>query len=114
MVQVGMRESVQMSNIVRAWKDETYRYSLCAEEQATLPTNPAGAIELTQAELEAIAGADDDSPDPDGNNDEAKTQQIVTYQPIIATIVIFAPTAPQCNNTASPASSTSVLSELFR
>jgi len=46
-----------MSNITRAWKDEAYRQSLSTEEQAALPTNPVGEIELTQEELEAISGA---------------------------------------------------------
>jgi len=46
-----------MNNIVRAWKDEIYRQSLSAQEQAMLPANPAGEIELTDAELEAVYGA---------------------------------------------------------
>ena len=46
-----------MSNLVQAWKDEAYRQSLSAEEQAMLPTNPAGEIELTESELEALSGA---------------------------------------------------------
>jgi mersacidin/lichenicidin family type 2 lantibiotic len=46
-----------MSNIVRAWKDETYRQSLSSEEVAMLPANPAGEIELTDAELAAVTGA---------------------------------------------------------
>jgi len=46
-----------MNNIVRAWKDEAYRQSLSTEEQATLPTNPAGEIELTDVELESVFGA---------------------------------------------------------
>ena len=43
-------------DIIRAWKDAEYRDSLSAAERAALPDNPAGAIELTQAELEAVAG----------------------------------------------------------
>ena len=46
-----------MNNIVRAWKDETYRQSLSTQEQATLPVNPAGEVELTDTALEAIHGA---------------------------------------------------------
>jgi mersacidin/lichenicidin family type 2 lantibiotic len=45
-----------MINIVRAWKDETYRQSLSTEEQAMLPASPAGEIELTEAQLEAAFG----------------------------------------------------------
>jgi len=47
-----------MSNVVRAWKDEAYRQSLSVEDLAMLPANPAGEIELTDAALEAIFGAD--------------------------------------------------------
>src|SRR5436305_1046372 len=46
-----------MNSIVRAWKDEAYRQSLSAQEQAILPANPAGEIELTDTELEAVYGA---------------------------------------------------------
>jgi mersacidin/lichenicidin family type 2 lantibiotic len=44
-------------DIVRAWKDEEYRNSLSSEEQAMLPANPAGALELNDAELEGVHGA---------------------------------------------------------
>ena len=46
-----------MNDLVRVWKDEGYRQGLSPEEQAALPVNPAGEIELTEAELEAISGA---------------------------------------------------------
>jgi mersacidin/lichenicidin family type 2 lantibiotic len=46
-----------MSNIVRAWKDEEYRQSLSASELALLPENPAGSLELTDDELDVVAGA---------------------------------------------------------
>ena len=48
-----------MSNvdIIRAWKDENYRSSLSEEQRALLPDNPAGAIELTDMDLEQIEGA---------------------------------------------------------
>jgi mersacidin/lichenicidin family type 2 lantibiotic len=48
-------------NIIRAWKDAEYRNSLSAAEQAALPDNPAGAIELTLAELEAVTGGSNTS-----------------------------------------------------
>ena len=47
-----------MNHIVQAWKDAAYRQSLSAEEQAMLLANPAGEIELTDAQLEAVFGAD--------------------------------------------------------
>ncbi len=46
-----------MNDLVRVWKDEGYRRGLSPEEQAALPVNPAGEIELTEAELEAVSGA---------------------------------------------------------
>ena len=44
-------------DIVRAWKDEAYRQQLSSEEQAMLPANPAGSLELSDAELETVNGA---------------------------------------------------------
>jgi mersacidin/lichenicidin family type 2 lantibiotic len=43
-------------DIVRAWKDEEYRDSLSAEERAALPANPAGMIELGDADLGQVTG----------------------------------------------------------
>ena len=61
-----------MSDIVRAWKDETYHRGLSTEERAMLPANPAGEIELTDAQLAAVYGASDSdgaSNDKEGLND---------------------------------------------
>ena len=44
-------------DIVRAWKDEEYCESLTDAERALLPDNPAGVIELTDAQLAAAGGA---------------------------------------------------------
>ncbi len=44
-------------DIIRAWKDETYRGSLSQEQQAQLPANPAGELELSDAELQSVHGA---------------------------------------------------------
>lgn len=43
-------------DIVRAWKDEEYCASLSETQRAALPQNPAGIIELTDAELTAANG----------------------------------------------------------
>jgi len=43
-------------DIIRAWKDEEYRLSLSTAERAALPDNPAGLIELTDADLGVVAG----------------------------------------------------------
>jgi mersacidin/lichenicidin family type 2 lantibiotic len=45
-----------LDTIIRAWKDPEYRQTLNEEEQALLPENPAGAIELTDEELDMAAG----------------------------------------------------------
>lgn len=44
------------SEVIRAWKDETYRESLSAELQASVPEHPAEQIELSESQLEAVAG----------------------------------------------------------
>jgi mersacidin/lichenicidin family type 2 lantibiotic len=44
------------TDIIRAWKDESYRLSLSKTEQALLPENPAGYLQLTEAELGAVIG----------------------------------------------------------
>jgi mersacidin/lichenicidin family type 2 lantibiotic len=41
---------------IRAWKDPEYRASLTAEELASLPSNPAGLIDLSDADLGEVAG----------------------------------------------------------
>nr|WP_298728637.1 mersacidin/lichenicidin family type 2 lantibiotic [uncultured Steroidobacter sp.] len=46
-------------DIIRAWKDPSYRQSLTATELASLPANPAGQIELSDAELDSVAGGRD-------------------------------------------------------
>jgi mersacidin/lichenicidin family type 2 lantibiotic len=43
-------------NIIRAWKDAEYRHRLSAAEQSLLPEHPAGVIELTDADLDAVEG----------------------------------------------------------
>src|SRR5205809_1106476 len=43
-------------DIVRAWKDEEYRSSLSDAERAALPENPAGMVEMHDAQLEGAAG----------------------------------------------------------
>jgi mersacidin/lichenicidin family type 2 lantibiotic len=47
---------MSVENIIRAWKDEDFRDRLSAAERALLPAHPAGLIDLTAAELDALAG----------------------------------------------------------
>ncbi len=42
--------------VIRAWKDPEFRQSLSEEDLASMPENPAGAIELSDEELEMAAG----------------------------------------------------------
>ena len=43
-------------DIIRAWKDAEYRQSLSATELAMMPAHPAGLIDLTDDDLESVAG----------------------------------------------------------
>jgi mersacidin/lichenicidin family type 2 lantibiotic len=43
-------------DIVRAWKDASYRQSLSPEQRALVPASPVGEFELGEAELDAING----------------------------------------------------------
>jgi mersacidin/lichenicidin family type 2 lantibiotic len=43
--------------IVKSWKDEDYMSTLGAAEQALLPENPVGLMELSDEELLGINGA---------------------------------------------------------
>jgi len=50
------------ANIIRGWKDEAYRLSLSAEQRALMPANPAGAIELEDAQLDDVSGGASEGP----------------------------------------------------
>jgi len=43
-------------DVARAWRDEEYYLSLSDEERAGLGAHPSGLIELSQADLRAVAG----------------------------------------------------------
>jgi mersacidin/lichenicidin family type 2 lantibiotic len=59
-----MEDVMSNKNIVRAWKDPAYRNSLSASERAALPPNPAGAIEISDADLGKVAAGLDPVPFP--------------------------------------------------
>ena len=44
-------------NIIRAWKDEGYRLTLSDDERTQIPDSPAGAIDLSDTELDYVSGA---------------------------------------------------------
>ena len=48
-------------DIVRAWKDEEYWQSLSDTQRASLPQNPAGIVELTDDQLRAAGGGEENS-----------------------------------------------------
>lgn len=43
-------------DIIRAWRDAEYYQSLSESERAQLPAHPAGLTELTDEDLDGIAG----------------------------------------------------------
>jgi mersacidin/lichenicidin family type 2 lantibiotic len=43
-------------DIVRAWKDETYRASLSDAERSALPAHPSGTVELDDSETDLVGG----------------------------------------------------------
>ena len=45
--------------IVRSWKDEEYFLALSDEDLALIPENPAGWVELSDADLLGVAGGTD-------------------------------------------------------
>jgi mersacidin/lichenicidin family type 2 lantibiotic len=47
---------MSVEKIIRAWKDEDFRQRLSAAERALLPEHPAGLVDLTAAELDALTG----------------------------------------------------------
>lgn len=73
-------------DIVRAWKDASYRASLSAEEQAMIPANPAGEVELSDAELAAIHGAHDHGHGHGGNN--TATLALICLQTVILAVCV--------------------------
>ena len=48
---------MNVTDVIRAWKDPEYRESLSDEQQAALPANPAGLIELSDKSLGVVVGA---------------------------------------------------------
>ena len=50
--------------IVRAWKDESYRNSLTQEQRAALPAHPAGTIEFVRGAVAAKTNGNKCAPVP--------------------------------------------------
>ena len=47
---------MEKQQISRAWNDPAYRHTLSQAERTALPANPAGAVELSDADLGNVAG----------------------------------------------------------
>jgi mersacidin/lichenicidin family type 2 lantibiotic len=47
---------MNITTIIRAWKDQEYRQGLTDEERVLLPEHPAGLLELDDADLAQVAG----------------------------------------------------------
>jgi mersacidin/lichenicidin family type 2 lantibiotic len=52
----GKEDFMKNADVIRAWKNEEYRLSLGETQRSMLPPNPAGGVELTDAELGGAAG----------------------------------------------------------
>jgi|SRR5581483_5254174 len=62
-------------DIIRAWKDDSYRRCLSEEQLIQLPANPAGEFELTEADLQSVYGIGDGGL---GNNNFNRLQNSFT------------------------------------
>lgn len=51
---------MSLKYIIEAWRDEEYRETLNSETRALLPENPAGEIELSEANLAEVNGGSED------------------------------------------------------
>ena len=49
-------QTLSVNEIIRAWKDNNFRDSLSEEQRAQLPANPAGLVEIDDAQLLQVAG----------------------------------------------------------
>jgi mersacidin/lichenicidin family type 2 lantibiotic len=45
---------MSQQDVIKAWKDEEYRFSLGATELANLPLHPSGILELTDEALDDL------------------------------------------------------------
>jgi len=49
-------QTLNVQDIIRAWKDKNFRDSLNEEQRAQLPANPAGLVEIDDEQLVQVAG----------------------------------------------------------
>jgi mersacidin/lichenicidin family type 2 lantibiotic len=48
-------DNMSQENIIRAWKDASFRDGLSDVERSLLPENPAGLVQLTENQLSLVA-----------------------------------------------------------
>lgn len=53
-------DSMTSLDVIRSWKDTSYRRSLSAQQLQTLPEHPAGSAVLSDHELKAASGLMDE------------------------------------------------------
>jgi mersacidin/lichenicidin family type 2 lantibiotic len=49
-------DSLSHTDVIRAWKDGEFRAGLSDTQRAALPEHPAGMIELSDTDLDGVAG----------------------------------------------------------
>jgi len=47
---------MKTDDVIRVWKDERYRLRFSESEQALMPQNPAGSVEIADEDLENASG----------------------------------------------------------
>lgn len=47
---------MQKHDVIRAWRDPEYYWSLSERERARLPSSPAGLVEIDDEDLNGVAG----------------------------------------------------------
>jgi mersacidin/lichenicidin family type 2 lantibiotic len=84
-------------DVIRAWKDEEYRLGLSEAERALLPAHPAGLVELTEEDMNPVAGGEAIFLEADAN---AHTSTTTTTTTLTTT------TSPVCTSTTTTTTTT--------
>lgn len=50
------KQTLNVQDIIRAWKDQQFRDSLSEEQRAQLPANPVGLVEIDDEQLVQVIG----------------------------------------------------------
>ena len=52
----NLENAMKRNEIIRAWKNPAFRRSLTADQQAQMPSNPVGAVNLSDEDLRSVSG----------------------------------------------------------